>query len=108
MNSTIVFEKKKTRNLKTKAYPLSPLFDDFLFFFKRYLLALKMTLTVQFSLVTVLLYACFCSASKVTGPETPLEQSDSHNTKVSGARRLHLLGSLADSRMSLARVLRLV
>ena len=67
-----------------------------------------MTLTVQFSLVTVLLYACFCFASKVTGPETPLEQSDSHNTKVSGARRLHLLGSLADSRMSLARVLRLV
>lgn len=41
-----------------------------------------MTLTVQFSLVTVLLYACFCSASKVTGPETPLEQSDSHNTKI--------------------------
>ena len=56
-----------------------------------------MTLTVQFSLVTVLLYACFCSASKVTGSETPLEQSDSHNTEVSGNQTLHLLGSLAES-----------
>ena len=78
----------------------------FSFFFKRYLSALKMTLTVQFTLVTVLLYACFCSASTVTGPETPLEQSDSHNTEVSGTQRLHLLGSLADSRISLAHVLR--
>ena len=67
-----------------------------------------MTLTVQIALVTVLLYASFCSASKVTGPETPLEQSDSHNTEVSGTQRLHLLGSLADTRISLAHVLRLV
>lgn len=36
-------------------------------------------LAVQFALVTVLVCACFCSASMVTGPEIPLEQSDSHN-----------------------------
>ena len=70
---------------------------------------MKMMLAVQFALVTVLMYACFCSAYKVTGPaETPLEQRDSPNTEVSGTLRLHLLGNLADSRISLEKVLGLV
>lgn len=44
---------------------------------------MKMMLAVQFALVTVLMYACFCSAYKVTGPaETPLEQRDSPNTEI--------------------------
>ena len=61
-------------------------------------------LPVQYALVTVLLFPCFCSAYKVTGPEIPIEQDNplSDNTEISGKLDYaSIVSNLTDSRINL-------
>ena len=95
---TIVAEKKNKQFDKKGSRSLIIILMIF-FFSNRYLSTLKMMPTVQLALLTLLQFACFCSAYAVTGPETPLEQRDSNNEEVRRTLRLRLLGNLADSRI---------